>query len=242
MSEIVRGDRGRKHQTSSSRSEPDEAMDEMDMQDDISLEAKAPRRARWGGRVSLVPLLAGIITLLVLMLVGLTVAYFIARPSAVSRQAARGGGLIPDQLEGQVVKRETFGDWNYVCVKPDNGDVRCSISQQLADAGSNTPIFRWRISKGPDGALIGEWDTPSGVIVGQGIVLDAGWDKPARIPFQACFPEGCQAVAGFDPDAVDRLSKTGKAVVTMFPVDAGSGGVQLVFSVKGLPEALAALK
>ena len=244
VSNMPGGDKGRGHDARSGQTAADETADQAGTSDETGSEESAPRTAWWAGRANLVPVLLGVIALLVLMLGGLTVAYLIdGGPSIATGQAAAGKTLIPEQLQGEVVKRATYGDWTYVCVQPANeGDVRCSISQQLTDPKSNAAIFRWRISRGSDGGLIGEWDSPTVLVVGQGIVLDAGWDKPARIPFETCLPEGCRAVAGFDSDAVDRLSKTEKAVVTMFPANAGSNGLQLVFSVKGLADALAALR
>lgn len=239
------GAKGRGRDMPSAQPAADETSDEMSDGEEVDFATTARRNPSWAGRANLVPLLVGVIVLLVLMLVGLTVASVVGGrlPAAATGHAAAGKTIIPEQLQGEVVKRTAYGDWTYVCVQPANaGDVRCSISQQLTDPATNAAIFRWRISKGPDGGLVGEWDTPSAINVGQGIVLDAGWDKPARIPFATCLPEGCRAVAGFDPDAVDRLSKAGKAVVTLFPVDAGSSGVQLTFSVNGLADALAALR
>jgi invasion protein IalB len=77
-------------------------------------------------------------------------------------------------------------------------------------------------------------------MVDRGITLDAGTQKPIVIPFQLCTPTGCQAVANLAPDFIDALGKAQKASATVFPI--GSKPVQLTLSVKGLPDALAALK
>lgn len=207
---------------------------------------RAPRSHRQGpaARSNLVPLLLGVIALLVLIVVGLSVAYFAGMLPPVSPgKSVAANTAAADQAQVEVVKQELYGDWNYVCFKPsDGGDVRCSISQQLSDTKSNAPVFRWRILRDAKGGMVGEWDARSGIVVSQGIVLDAGWDKPARIPFQTCLPEGCRAVAALDPDAVARLSRTEKAIVTLFPIGGSTDGIKLNLSVKGLPEALAALQ
>jgi invasion protein IalB len=77
-------------------------------------------------------------------------------------------------------------------------------------------------------------------MVDRGIVLDAGTEKPITIPFQLCTPTGCQAVANLAPDFIDTLRKAQKASATVFPI--GAQGIQLTLSVKGLADALAALK
>jgi invasion protein IalB len=186
----------------------------------------------------------GIIAVLALIIVGLLGAYFTGLvPSTGSGQTATADSATPQAAPEEVVKQATYGDWTYACVKAGSGgDVRCVIAQQLVDSKSKAPLFRWRIVRDDKGGMIGEWDTPSGMLVNQGIVLDAGWDKPARIPFQTCVAGGCRATASLAPDAIDRLAKAEKAVVTLFPAGGNAGGVQIGLSVKGLPEALAALR
>lgn len=157
-----------------------------------------------------------------------------AQPPAVGQQATA-----PPQAT--VTKTATYGDWIYTCVKlPNSEEIRCGIAQQLSDAKSKTPVFLWRIAQDGKGGLVGEWQTRTGIMVNRGIVLDAGTDKPITIPFQLCTPQGCQAVANLAADFIDALTKAQKATATVFPI--GGNGVQLTLSVKGLPEALAALK
>lgn len=148
----------------------------------------------------------------------------------------------PPQPRVEVVKSATYGDWVYTCVKTPGGtDTRCSISQQLSDAKTKAPLFLWRVGQDGKGGLVGEWQTRSGVLVDRGVVIDAGTDKPVTVPFQACLPDGCRAVANLTADVIDKMAKATKASATVFPVGDASG-VQLSVSVKGLADALAALK
>ena len=157
-------------------------------------------------------------------------------PAAPAQAAA------PAQPRLEVTKQATYGDWVYTCFKlPDGSDVRCAVSQQLSDSKTKAPLFLWRIVEDGKGGLVGEWQTRSGILVNRGIVFDAGTEKPIAIPFEACLPDGCRAVANLAPDVVLSFAKATKATATVFPVGA-NGGVQLVLSVNGLGDALAALK
>jgi invasion protein IalB len=139
-----------------------------------------------------------------------------------------------------VVKREAIGDWIHLCVQfPGNNQVRCGISQQLNNAQSGTGVFLWRIVQDGNGGFVGEWETPTGVVVGRGITLDAGTEKPITIPFQACTQSGCIAVANLAPDFLVAISKAQQASAVVVPI--GGQGVRLNLSVKGLADGLTAI-
>ena len=158
-----------------------------------------------------------------------------APPAAVPVASA------PPQNQPKVVKTETYGDWVYGCVEqPETKDVRCSISQRLADAESKAAIFLWRISQDGKGGLVGTWQTPNGVLLSRGIVLEAGTPKPIAIPYETCGNGGCQAVANLAADFVETLAKTPQATATVFKRN--GEGVKLALSVKGLADGLTALR
>ena len=107
------------------------------------------------------------------------------------------GAQAPAAPRLEVTKQQAYGDWVYACVKATGGtETRCQISQQLSDSRTNQPLFAWRITQDGKGGLVGEWETRSGVLVARGIVMDIGSGKPVTVPFQACLPQACTAVAG----------------------------------------------
>ncbi|MEJ0012476.1 MAG: invasion associated locus B family protein [Bauldia sp.] len=208
-----------------------------------------------------------VIALLVVVSAGLGISFFtgaisIAQPTAAVPTPTLRPAAVPPVAQGAaapaaqgaavqaaaeppkpiVTKTQTYGDWIYTCVKRLETDptAQCSIVQQLSDTETKAPLFMWRIAAADKGALVGEWQTRTGIMVDRGITLDAGTEKPIVIPFQLCTPTGCQAVANLAPDFIDTLSKAQKASATVFPI--GAKGIQLTLSVKGLPDALAALK
>jgi invasion protein IalB len=164
-------------------------------------------------------------------------------PSAPAQTAAPAPGGQQQQPRPQptVTKRETYGDWAYVCLEePQSKAVRCSISQQLADEQSKQNVFSWRIVQDGKGGLVGVWQTPAQVLLNRGITIDAGSQKPIAVPYERCGQRSCRAVAALAPDYVDTLSKAEKAVATI--VLRNGRAVTLPLSVKGLADGLAALK
>jgi invasion protein IalB len=140
----------------------------------------------------------------------------------------------------KVINQKTYGDWVYSCLAFANGKTACSISQTLSDVKTKKPVFLWRIGQDGKGGLIGIWQSPTGVLVGRGIVLDAGTPKPIAIPFEFCGQGGCEATGNLAPDFLASLSNAQKASATIFQRD--GKGVTFPLSVKGLADGLAALK
>ena len=158
-------------------------------------------------------------------------------PAATGQQQAAAQPNVPQPT---VVRREAFDDWILTCLKAaDSEEVRCGISQQLSHSESGATLFLWRIAQDGQGGFIGEWQTPTGLVVGRGIVLDAGTEKPVTIPFQACAQTACVAIANLAPDFIEALMGAEQANAVVSPI--GGQPVRLVLSVKGLAAGLAAL-
>lgn len=219
---------------------------------------RRPRPRRKPRRSPVVVILWVLVFVLLLVAGGVLVAWFsgsipiLARQTGAATPAVAASDQQPAQQAQQqaqaadaqpqptVVARETYGDWIYTCIKMPAGDeTRCGIIQQLSQSGTGASVFLWRIAQDGKGGMIGEWETPTGIIVGRGITLDAGTEKPVVIPFQACTQNGCVAIANLAPDFVDTLAQAEAATAVVYPI--GGQGVRLTLSVKGLAEGLAAL-
>lgn len=140
----------------------------------------------------------------------------------------------------KVTSTKTFGDWIYTCLTFAGGKIRCSIAQTLSNSETKKPVFQWRIAQDEKSGFVGIWQTPTGVLVNHGIVLDIGTPKPITIPFEYCAPGGCEAVGNLAADFVATLATAQKASATLFGRD--GKGINYPFSVKGLNAGLAALK
>jgi invasion protein IalB len=208
---------------------------------------RAPQRRRGS---PLVAILWTLVAVLVLLAGGLGLAFYTGLLTTAGQRAPAPAPAGQAGQPGQqqtvaapqptVVKREAIGDWIHLCVQfPGNNQVRCGISQQLNNAQSGTGVFLWRIVQDGNGGFVGEWETPTGVVVGRGITLDAGTEKPITIPFQACTQSGCIAVANLAPDFLVAISKAQQASAVVVPI--GGQGVRLNLSVKGLADGLTAI-
>lgn len=179
-----------------------------------------------------------IVTLLLLaaVLAGtLAIAQQAAKPS--TRQAAPA----KPADEEAIVDRKIVGDWVYGCVNQIRAAPKqCFIRQQLADNATKAPVFTWTLGRGPKGDIVAVWQTPTGVMVTAGVVIDIGGDKPIAVPYRACLTGQCQAVANLAPEFLEQLGKAEKARATI--VSAMGKGIAFDFSVKGLADGLAALK
>jgi invasion protein IalB len=208
--------------------------------------------------VSLASFVLAIVLLLLLNCAGLAFAWYAgylslpgltaltAAPSPVPAAAppqqstAAAPAATPAQPPLKVLSQEPIGDWIHVCVElPNAQGQRCGITQQLNHAETGRAMFQWRITQESSGGFIGEWETPTGLVVGRGILFDAGTEKPVAIPFQACTQTGCMAVANLAPDFVEALMRTERVSATVVPI--GGKPVKLALSAKGLKQGLLAI-
>ena len=162
---------------------------------------------------------------------------------AVATTAAPTGAAAPGPAAAKppatIVDAQTIGDWGYACTV-ESGAKRCSLTQRLNDSKTRSPIFAWVMTQDGNGAIIGTWQTPTGVLVGRGITIDAGNGKPIAIPYNACATGQCEAVAGLATDFLDLIGQTDKLTATIY---ATSGqGISFTLSVKGLKDGIAKLR
>ena len=139
------------------------------------------------------------------------------------------------------VSGEPMGDWLFNCTTNSQTSMKqCTIMQQLSDEKSKSVVFAWLIGDDGKGNLVGVWQTPTGILVNRGVVIDVGTEKPIAVPFTACITGHCEAVATLAPDFVETLIKAEKATATIFAVS--GQGLTFKLSVKGLSDGIAALK
>jgi len=180
-----------------------------------------------------------------IMVMLLVAAAALAGTLAIAQQSAKPADEIaaatkPGDTEA-VGDRKVIGDWVYACMNQEKpAPKQCFIRQQLADDKTKAPIFAWTLGQGPKGDIVAVWQTPTGVMVGAGVLLDIGGEKPIPVPYRACLAGQCQAVANLEAEFVERLGKAEKARATI--VAANGKGLAFDFSVKGLADGLAALK
>ncbi|HVZ13365.1 MAG TPA: invasion associated locus B family protein [Bauldia sp.] len=140
-----------------------------------------------------------------------------------------------------VLPGRPIGDWTLNCgVNPQTARKQCTIAQQLTDQKSKSVVFAWLIGNDGNGNLVAIWQTPTGVMVNHGVLIDIGANKPADVPFTSCIAGRCEAVASLDADFVSALARATSATATIQAVS----GEDMTFrlSVNGLAEAIDAVK
>jgi len=136
---------------------------------------------------------------------------------------------------------EPIGDWIFQCANdPRTASKRCSIVQSISSNKSKAVVFAWVIGNDDKNNLVAVWQTPTGVLIDRGVVIDVGTEKPIAVPYTACITGHCEAVATLAPDFVETLTKAEKATATIIAVS--GQGLTFDLSVKGLSDGIAALK
>ncbi|MEJ0013148.1 MAG: invasion associated locus B family protein [Bauldia sp.] len=162
-------------------------------------------------------------------------------PAAASPDAAIASADKPPQPPVTVLKGQPIGDWVLNCgVNPQTIKKQCTISQQLTDEKSKSVVFAWLIGNDGSGNLVAIWQTPIGILVNRGVVVNLGEEKPVSVPFTSCVTGHCEAVANLAPDFIQTLARATSATATVYTV-AGQG-LTFKLSVNGLAQAIDAVK
>lgn len=161
-----------------------------------------------------------------------------APPAAPAPEPATVTPPVPAAQQQANITTESIEDWLLVC--PTTGEARCLIQQQLRSSESNAIVVSWSIQRDAQGVVSAVWRTPTGLLLAQGLVLDAGDGNPRVVPFSSCDPSGCVARAVL---AQDYLATLGSAAAISGTVVAASSNqpVRFPFSSRGLTTALARL-
>ena len=140
-----------------------------------------------------------------------------------------------------VLRGQPIGDWIFNCgMNPQTSKKQCTIAQQLTDEKTKSVVFAWLIGNDGTGNLVAVWQTPTGVLVNRGVVVNVGTEKPVAVPFTSCLAGHCEAIANLAPDFIERLVGATSATATVYTV----AGQELTFklSVNGLAKAIDAVK
>ena len=160
-------------------------------------------------------------------------------PAAASQEAAAEKEVAPPTVT--VLQGQPIGDWIFNCgMNPQTSRKQCTIAQQLTDKKTQSVVFAWLIGNDGQGNLVAVWQTPTGVLVNRGVVIDVGTDKPIAVPYTSCITGHCEAIANLAPDFIDTLTKATKATATVYTVT--GEGLTFSLSVNGLAQAIDAVK
>lgn len=152
-------------------------------------------------------------------------------------------GTEPAIQPGQTYARETFGDWELMCVKTAEGPEPCEIGHLIIDDAGN-PVSDVRFFPLQDAGQVlagGTFVTPLGVLLTNGVVYSVDDKTPKQYPFQFCNSIGCVARVGLTALELQAMRKgaVGHLVITM--VNNPGQPVNIPVSLKGFAAAYAAL-
>lgn len=140
-----------------------------------------------------------------------------------------------------VLRGQPIGDWIFNCgINPQTSKKQCTIQQQLTDEKTKSVVFAWLIGNDGSGRLVAIWQTPTGVLLNRGVVLNVDAEKPVAVPYTSCLTGHCEAIANLAPDFVEKLAAAASATATVFTVD--GKGLTFKLSVDGLAKAIDAVK
>lgn len=140
-----------------------------------------------------------------------------------------------------VLRGQPIGDWVFNCdMNPQTSKKQCTIQQQLTDEKTKSVVFAWVIGNDGSGRLVAIWQTPTGVLLSRGVVVNVGAEKPVSVPYSSCLTGHCEAIANLAPDFIEKLVSADSATATVYTV--GGKGLTFKLSVNGLAQAIDAVK
>ena len=148
------------------------------------------------------------------------------------------GGLAIGQPESgaeQTYVKDTFGDWQFRCIRTDNAEDPCQLYQLLRDSNDH-PVAEISIfTVSGNEQIIGGATvvTPLETLLTTNLRMAVDGGEASVYPFSFCRRNGCFARLGLTPDDITRFRKGAGAVVTIVPAAAPEQRVELKASLSG---------
>ena len=167
---------------------------------------------------------------------GMGMTRFGPAPLGEASQAAETGKSGQVLLGGANSLEEAHGDWRVAC-SLQNGQKRCTLSQQVMDKNSRQRILAIELTAPAPDRAEGMLVLPFGLTLDKGITLQV--DEAAAGPtlrFRTCLPAGCVVTVAFDAKAIAALEAGTVLVVKA----TGDNAQEIPFgvSLKGFASAL----
>lgn len=152
-------------------------------------------------------------------------------------------GTTPEIQLGQPYAKETFGDWEMLCIKTEEGPEPCEIGQLILDGNGNavSDVRMFPLPPGSEAIAGATFITPLGVALQSGLLFAVDDKKPKQYPFQFCNNIGCVSRIGFTPLELQAMRKGETGIMSFRLVDNPQQPVNVGVSLKGFAAAFAAL-
>jgi invasion protein IalB len=153
--------------------------------------------------------------------------------------AARAKQQLADKQAGTVQPDMTVYDrWTVTCQNGDHGK-RCAAALRIVNAKQELVIL-WQIGRTSDGKVLASIQTPTGVMVKQGVDLKVGDARIGRLDYAACVPQNCEAAGVLDEALIRKISASQEMMITIHARDGRD--VNFKFPVGGADKAMAAVR
>lgn len=124
--------------------------------------------------------------------------------------------------------QKTFGPWSVDCKESDKGAISCGLRFALINKKNKAVIFSWTVVPGKEeGANNALLQTPTGVLLTDGIRIQFPDAAPISIPYRICGPRFCFAEFDFAASWLANLTSQ-KSATVMFT---GGKGQELKYPV-----------
>jgi len=143
----------------------------------------------------------------------------------------------PTDLRDTMQTIAVMKDWRMSCPPRTQKDGTCVLDQTIVQRGSNNPLAQLTIGQRDKGDVLAII-APLGVLITPGLRFSVGTGQPIAIPYKTCLPAGCVATVPLDAALSTAMTQNAGGQITVVAVVGKP--IPLNFSLRGLPDALAA--
>ncbi|MBK1634586.1 invasion associated locus B family protein [Rhodovulum adriaticum] len=161
-------------------------------------------------------------------------------PAAVPQPAAEA----PEQQAPQPYVRDTFKDWQIICVPVGNNRDTCTMQQLLRDPDGN-PVSQISIAPFPPAAApraaAVELAAPLETLLSGDVSVKVDDGEALRYRFSYCTPQACVARFALSTDDIANYKAGGEATVSIVPLMAPDQRAEITMSLSGFTAAYDAM-
>lgn len=120
-------------------------------------------------------------------------------------------------MQAPTTLSETYDAWTVQCVNSGEGDQKrrsCQMSQELHQQGSRQRVLLFAITKA-EGSAIATLVLPFGLLLSEGVRIEAAETEVVRGGFRTCLPAGCVAEIDLSEEAIGQLQSGDTVSVSM---------------------------
>lgn len=126
--------------------------------------------------------------------------------STAKKNAAKVSGKPAEKSEAKSdIETTNFGHWTLSCRKDAANGKECSAVNRVVEQKSGQVIFIWMLGKDREQNVVSYFQTPTGVIVSEGIRLVFGEGDAQKVDFRACDNRRCDGSVRMDDALIKKV-------------------------------------